>query len=142
MATHLKSHQQRRIAVPGGMPRSSDTSRPSDFGVSHARSGASRNRATAALFDPNRAPRYAGDSSPMPLMAACCQVRAGHPEAFASLMAQCGPQMKPYRRWCHQASDAADLQQELWTALFVALKGRPPRTIETWCKNGGDTHDC
>lgn len=33
-------------------------------------------------------------------------------------------------------SDVADLEQELWTALWLALRRKPPRVLQEFCSGG------
>ena len=69
-----------------------------------------------------------------------CRVSAGDQDAFGDLMKKLERQIHVYRNWTLR-SDVADLEQELWTALWLALRGNPPRVLQEFCVGGSEHRD-
>ena len=68
-----------------------------------------------------------------------CRVNADDQDAFADLMKTLEKQIHVYCNWTLQ-SNVADLEQELWTALWLALRRKPPRVLQEFC-SGGEHRD-
>ena len=68
-----------------------------------------------------------------------CRVNADDQDAFADLMKTLEKQIHVYCNWTLR-SDVADLEQELWTALWLALRRKPPRVLQEFC-SGGEHRD-
>jgi DNA-directed RNA polymerase specialized sigma24 family protein len=65
------------------------------------------------------------------------RVHAGDCTAFGPLMHQLRAQATVYRRWGSD-SNRDDLEQELWLALWRALRIAPPRVLQSsYADQGG-----